>query len=120
MPGITAAIAPFKPGVEAVVPFDQLHKGRLLQVLCAEVALRIHIRSDMMRNLSGCVAEPHAIVERRGTDPDGPALIRLVPTPEAHMVPLARTATDGLFEGKVLLAVKQKQVAHRGIGVGPT
>lgn len=53
------------------------------------------------------------------TDPDGPTLVQLVPTPEADMVPAARAAVDGLLESKILLAAEKKEIAHWCIAVGP-
>ena len=97
----------------------RLHQARLLQFVRDAVALRVHVGTDVMRSLSGCVAEAYPLVERCSTDPGGPALVQSVSPPEAHMVPLTRTAADGLLEGKVLFAAKQKQVAHWRIVVGP-
>ena len=118
-PGITAAVAPFALRVEAVLPFDRPHHASILQFACDVVALRIDIGTDVMRDLSGGVAEPHPFVERRRTEPGAPSVIQRVATPEADMVPVARATADRLFECQILLAAEQEQVAHRRFVIGP-
>ena len=75
------------------------HQAGLLQFVCDVIAFRIHIGTDVMRDLTGCVAETHPLVECRCTDPGGPALVKfLFQRPQWYMVPPARTAADGLLE----------------------
>src|SRR5262249_444546 len=106
MPGIAAAVLAFALDVEAVLPFDRLRRAGLLESAHQPVALGIPIRRDVVRDLTRGVTEPHAPVESRCAQPDGPVLVFLVPAPEPHMMPLARTAGDRLLEGEVLLAAE--------------
>ena len=70
------------------------------------VSFSIYIGIDVMCDLPGCVAKAHPLIERRCPDPDRPALVQLVPTPEADMVPVARAAVDRLLESKILLTTE--------------
>ena len=82
------------------------------------LALGIDVRRDVMGDLSGGVAQPHALVEGRGAEPGRAVLIQFIPAPEANMMPLARAAGHRLLEGEILFAAEQEQIAHRRIVVG--
>ena len=92
--------------MKAIVPHDRLYQAHLLQFASDAVAFRIHVGIDVMRDLSGCVAEAHTHVEGRGTNPGGAVPVRFVRTPKADVVAPARAPFDGLLEGKVLFAAK--------------
>src|SRR5271163_1177985 len=77
-PAITAAVAPLELGVESVVPFDRLHQAGFLEFIRDEIAFRIHIGTDVMRDLPGRVTEAYPLVERRCTDPYRAAFLQLV------------------------------------------
>ena len=84
----------------------ELNHFRLLQLAREAVALGIHIRADVVRDLTRGVAEAHGLVEGRGAEPSGPSFVQLAPTPEAHMVPLAWAAAQGLLEGEILFTAE--------------
>src|SRR5690242_1814069 len=84
----------------------------LLEVVEERVAFLVDRGRGVMRDLTSPVAETDSRIERRGAQPDGPAVcVSRVGLPEADMVALPRIVSDGLLEGQVLLMPPQIQVA---------
>ena len=80
----------------------------------------VDVRPDVMSDLAGTVAQPDALVERHGPDPQGHA----VPSefrglPEANVMATAGIVANGLLEGEVLLPTEDKKAADGRIGIGP-
>src|SRR6185295_15157461 len=86
--------------------------ARALEIVDHVVALGVHVRADVMRDLAGEVRDPDAAVERRGADPELAAVDLLVRAPEAHVVPLPGAPADLLLEGEVLAPPEEIEVAH--------
>ncbi len=104
--------------MEPVHEIFVLRAAGLLKARHDEVPLGINVRSDVVGDLAGRVAQANPLVERRRTEPDRTSVFQFVPPPEPDMVPLARAVADRQLEGQVLFAVKEKKVADRGIVVG--
>ena len=68
-----------------------------------------------MRHLSSGMTKADSLIERNGAKPNFPLVIQLVPVPESHMVSLTWVVANGLLEGKVLLATKEFERAHRRV-----
>jgi hypothetical protein len=82
------------------------------------IALGVHVGGDVVRDLTGGVAEADSLVVGCRSDPHGPAVgIDFFRAPKADVMALARIAADGLLKSKILLAPPQVQVADRGIGI---
>ena len=119
MPRIAAAVASLEPMMEIIVPVGLFGPIRLLELLGDAIAFGINIWPNMVSYLSGRVTQTDALVERCRAQPEGTIVFHFVRAPEPHVMPLPRTVSDGLLEGKVLLAPEQEQTTYRSLVIWP-
>jgi hypothetical protein len=112
-PGIPAAVAALESVVKIVYPVNLLGPIRLLDFVRDAIPLGVDIRSDVMRHLSGCVAQAHAFVECRRAQPEWAAIFPFFGAPKSHVMPLTRAVTDRLLESQILLAAEKIKSAYR-------
>src|SRR5262249_24962813 len=112
---ITTSVPALQLGVESIDVINFRRPAGLAQFVQDEIAFRIHVRSDMMGDLSGGVTQPNPLVEGCRPEPHFASFTKLIPTPEPDMMPLTRAVADWSLEGQVLLPAEKKKVAHRRV-----
>src|SRR5262245_44350380 len=70
-----------------------------------------------MGDLAILARDSHALVERRGPEPERPPVDALAPFPEAHVVATPWARPHLALERKVLTASVEEEIAHRRAGV---
>src|SRR5215471_6428688 len=98
VPRIPAAVLALQL-LKSVQPENFLRHTRLLQSSDESVPLRIQIWTDVMRHLSGRVAQTDSLIEGDGTKPNLLAVMKPVPAPESDVMPLTRAVSNRLLEG---------------------
>ena len=76
--GIAAAIAPGRGRADARHFVERGKHARVIEIVDEEIALGIEVRTDVVRDLAGVVAEPHAPVVAGGAQPPRPFVRRRV------------------------------------------
>ena len=102
MPRVAAAVLAFELLMKSVRVINFPRLQRLLQFRHNSVPLGIHIRADVMRDLSSLVTQAHTLVKGRRTKPDRPIVPQFVPTPKPDVMPLAWAMANRLLEGCLL------------------
>src|SRR5436190_23742532 len=89
MPPIAAAVSTRAVGMEIVFVFAPLELARFLKRIEHVIPFGIDVTGDVVRDLSGGIAQAHALVVRPRAEPQWPALIiNLCRAPKAHVMPL--------------------------------
>ena len=116
VPRVAAAVLSLQL-LKSVQPENIFCHTSLLQSVDQPITLRVQIRADVMRDLSGRVTQTDSLIEGDGTKPNFLSVIKAIPVPEPDVMPLPRAVANWLLEGEVLLTSKQFQSAHRRGGV---
>ena len=87
------------------------------RALADQVALRIHIRSDVMGDLAGRMTQTHPFVQGRRPEPHGTSVFLLIPQPEPDVMPLTRAVADRLLKGQILFSTEEVQRTDWRFGI---
>ncbi len=113
-------LCPSASGWKSFFPIQRLHSPHPLKIGHQPVALRIDIWRDVMRDLPRGVAEAHAAVEGRRSEPAGASLaIQFRRFPKTHVMALARITPGGLFKREVFLVAVEEEIADRRAEIRP-